>query len=78
LSPLSATLFSEKWEISPAALFSTRLRALAAAFTDNHPQSRIFLLSRLFSSGSRTQTRKPPIFRASPAYLTDPMHVNQR
>jgi hypothetical protein len=49
-----------------------------AAFTDNHPKSRIFLLSRLFSAGSPPRTRKPPIFRASPAYLTDPTRVNAR
>jgi hypothetical protein len=76
--PRSVHSPAKKWEISPAAFFSTRLRALAAAFTANHPKSRIFPFSRLFSSGSRTRTCKPPIFRSSRAQPADPTRVNAR
>lgn len=76
--PRSEHSSAKKWQISPALFFSTRLRAFAARLLGSNPESRIFLFSRLFSAGSRTLTRKPPIFRGYPAQFADPAGVNVR
>jgi hypothetical protein len=66
--PALRILFAEKMGDSPSLLCFQDVNARSPRRCYyNNPESRILPLSRLFSIGSRTLTRKPPIFRASPA-----------
>jgi len=60
--PRSVHSPAKKWEISPAAFFSTRLRALTAWLLDSNPESRFSFLAACFLQVRARERGNRPFF----------------